>query len=169
MIRKILFIVYCVFWVNMAWSYDTFINVSGNIMASGCTLDSESELIKVDMHEVNRTQFSMSEIKTPEVPFKIQLRDCAASVTGATVTFSGQLDADNNQLLGISSGDAKGVAIKLMDEDKTIIPMNVSSKNFPITGGNDAELQFYAQYVPTGRLVTPGDANAIATYTVSFP
>ncbi|ATM74954.1 fimbrial protein [Serratia fonticola] len=157
------------FWLNMAWGYDIFMNVTGTIIARGCTLDAESELLEVDMQEVNRTQLSFAGAKTSEIPFTIKLHDCAASVTGAIVKFTGQSDADNNQFLGLSSGGARGVAIKIMDDDKAIIPINTTSKNYPFTGGHDAELQFYAQYVATGPSIIPGDANATATYTVTFP
>jgi len=168
-ILKILSLLIAIFWLNMAWPYDIFMNVTGTIVASGCTLDAESELLEVDMQEVNRTQLTFAGAKTPEIPFKIKLRDCTTSVTGAVVKFSGQSDTDNNQLLRLASGEARGLAIKIMDDDKTIIPINTASKNYPLTDGNDAELQFYAQYVATGPSIQPGDANATATYTVTFP
>ncbi|MGL5384879.1 MAG: fimbrial protein [Enterobacterales bacterium] len=154
---------------NYSWSYDILLNVSGTIIATGCTLENESESLVVDMKEINRRQFNVVGSQLPEIPFKIKLLDCAASVTGATVSFSGAVDSENTQLLALNSGGTNGIAIKILDEDKNLIPMNEASKSYVINGANAIELDFYAQYVATGEPITVGEANAIATYTVSFP
>ncbi|EPQ1144823.1 fimbrial protein [Citrobacter amalonaticus] len=157
------------FWMQNALGYDVLLNVTGHITASGCILDSESEIIDIDMKDINITQLAQSSNRVPVIPFTIRLKDCAASVSGAVVTFSGVPDNTNSDFLALAGGGASGVAIKLMDKDKTIVPINSTSKNYLLTEGNTMALQFYAQYIATGSLLSAGDANSTATYTVTFP
>lgn len=84
------------FWMQNALGYDVLLNVTGHITASGCILDSESEIIDIDMKDINITQLAQSSNRVPVIPFTIRLKDCAASVSGAVVTFSGVPDNTNS-------------------------------------------------------------------------
>ncbi|MEK0207318.1 fimbrial protein [Klebsiella michiganensis] len=163
------FVFISAFWVKISLAYDVQLNVTGHITASGCILDSESEVIDVDMKDINITQLVQPNNRVQMTPFTIRLKECAASVSSAVVTLSGAPDDANSDFLSLAEGGASGVAIKIMDEDKKIIPINTTSKNYFLTQGDTMVLQFYAQYVATGSTLRAGNANSTATYVVSFP
>ena len=164
-----LFVFFMPFVMCDAFGYDVLLNVTGQITASGCVVENDSKIIDVDMKEINITQLKLPNSSTQMIPFTIRLKDCTSSVSGAVVTFSGIPDRTNSDFLALTEGGASGVAIKILNEDKTIIPISGASKNYLLSEGNTMALQFYAQYIATGASLSAGEANSTATYTVTFP
>ncbi|MGG8277676.1 fimbrial protein [Klebsiella sp. 141198] len=164
-----LLVLFMPFLIRNAFGYDVLLNVTGQITASGCVVENDSRMIDVDMKEINITQLTQTNSSAQMVPFTIRLMDCAASVSGAVVTFSGVPDRTNSDFLALTEGGASGIAIKILNEDKTIVPLGSASKNYLLNEGNTMALQFYAQYIATGASLSAGEANSTATYTVTFP
>lgn len=84
---------------------------------------------------------------------------------------SGAADSRNTDLLALTAGesDASGIGIALYDQNKTLIPLGQESDVVTLSPGQaSAHLQFYARYLADGGAVTPGDANASATFILAY-
>lgn len=150
---------------------DVTISVIGNLMSNSCTVSAESKNKVVNMGTWPVKQFSSTSSGTlPPVPFVITLEDCGETVSGATITFNGTPDPENNALLKLNDESlATHVAIALLDKNQKRIPLNEPSESYGITGGEGKiELQFYGQYVASGDGVTAGSANADATFSLTY-
>ena len=150
---------------------DVTISVIGSLMSASCSVSTESRKQTVEMGTWAVKQFSSTSAGTlAPVPFTISLENCGEAVSSTTITFSGQADGYNAELLKLSNDStASHVAIALLDKNRTRIPLEQPSEPYEITGGADkVSLQFYAQYVASGGEVTAGSANADATFTLTY-
>lgn len=89
-----------------------------------------------------------------------------------TTTFSGNADSndsnDSNDQALDSASTATGVAIQLMNADKTARALNKPSTAVSIDESGNVTLGFYAAYVSSAKKNQPGSANAEATFTVNY-
>lgn len=98
-------------------------------------------------------------------PFSLSLTNCGQQASGVQINFNGN---NNGDYLSLSNNStAKNVAIKVMDDNKNLIPIGSSSKSYDINAGDNI-LNFYAEYIATGK-VTPGTVEAIASFDLIFP
>lgn len=154
-----------------AYSADVTISVVGNLMSNSCSVSNDSQNKVVNMGTWPVKQFAANAAGTlPPVPFVITLENCGDAASGVTITFSGTPDPNNNALLKLSDGSlATHVAIALLDQDQTRIPLNEPSASYGISAGEDGvALQFYGQYVASGGEVTAGSANGDVTFALSY-
>lgn len=108
------------------------------------------------------------------IPFTIQL-NCEALLSG---TFDVMMQFDGDAIGGLSdsgvvalnSGStASGLGVQILNENQQPIalatPFSVAS--FPLSNAL-VSVPLYARYYQTASTVTPGTANAVATYTISY-
>lgn len=156
---------------SMAFAHDGRVYVSGAITNNTCTLSPDSQNMTVAMGEVSSRQFIYPGEAGPWQPFAIDLQNCGSTASGVTVSFSGAADAKQHDCLALTpdAGEATGVAIALYDSEKNALPLGEASAPLPLTGGqSSAHLQFYARYIANGDAVTPGTANASATFVLNY-
>ncbi|CPR21579.1 fimbrial protein [Brenneria goodwinii] len=140
------------------------------VIANSCVVSQDSVNKTVDLGSWASKQFIGTQ-KSPEAtPFQINLEDCAAAATGVQVTFSGTQDATDGTMLALSSDStATNLAVEILDKDRNQIPLGQASEVYALTANaSSASLMFYGRYVRTGAAVTPGSANADATFTLSY-
>lgn len=150
-------------------AHDGTINVTGQITSSTCSVTDDSRSKSVALGTVKSIDFSGVDATSGAVDFTITLKDCNAS--NATVTFSGNKDSDNPSLLAIKDtiDSAEGIAIAILDDDKNIIDMDAASKIYAVDSYQSINtLHFYAEYMATSPQIKAGEANATATFTVSY-
>ncbi|HDZ8912414.1 TPA: fimbrial protein [Aeromonas hydrophila] len=151
-------------------SYDTIIDVKANLIGNTCTV--QKKTMTIDMGNVTEKDFinhSGDGLWAREQPFSIVLTDCQGDAVGVMVNFKGEPDLNNSALLSISEGGAKGLAIRLMDNDKNLIDINANSKVYALDSNkNINELTFYARYIMNEGHLTPGKANATSTFILEF-
>lgn len=71
--------------------------------------------------------------------------------------------------VSLGESDASGIGIALYDQNKTLIPLGQESDVVTLSPGQaSAHLQFYARYLADGGKITPGDANASATFILAY-
>ncbi|OTG85256.1 hypothetical protein B9T31_12300 [Acinetobacter sp. ANC 4558] len=112
---------------------------------------------------------------TPKVPFYIKLVNCSTEIAGtARVSFLGNQDISNNQLLAIDGGGtnqavATGVGIEITDHTgKILIPDGtIFSESQKLEDGNNI-LPFYARYKTTSNSVESGVANGAASLVMNY-
>lgn len=148
----------------------TNMQLTVTVVANSCIVSQDSVNKTVDLGSWASKQF-IGVQKSPEAtPFQINLESCAAAATGVQVTFSGTQDSTDNTMLALNSDStATNLAVEILDKDRNQIPLGQASEIYPLTANaSSASLMFYGQYVRTGAAVTPGSANADATFTLSY-
>ncbi|MDK9604844.1 fimbrial protein [Lelliottia wanjuensis] len=158
-------------WAATACAHDGTVNIDGTILNNTCTISSESKNITVPMGMVASKQFYKAGDTTNPIQFSINLENCGSAVSGVDVTFTGATDTANKDLLAIDTGtgNATGLGIALLDQNKTLIPISEPSKQYALTpDAKSVSLVFFAQYTATGAKVSAGVANATATFTLNY-
>lgn len=69
-----------------------------------------------------------------------------------------------------SAESATGLAVAILDSNRAIIPLKTESPAYTLSSNSVQifDLQFYAQYISTRTIVTPGDAGATATFQLHY-
>lgn len=98
---------------NVANADPVNINVTGNIVASPCTVDTAGSNLSPTLGDIQATALSEAGSASDWVAFAIELKDCPAGTTKATITFNGSADADSPASMYANAGSADNVAVEL--------------------------------------------------------
>ncbi len=146
------------------------IQLSGTIVALGCTVDPGDVDKPVDLGEWATKNMKKAGQSTRQVPFAIHLSGCTAS--GVTTSFTGVRDKVNPELLALKSDEAdyaSGVAVQIMDNTGQRIPMGKQAPRSVVDESGNVVLNFRANYVATGDdSVRPGTADADTEFTLTY-
>ncbi|NTY88597.1 type 1 fimbrial protein [Serratia fonticola] len=155
-----------------AFAADGQVNFTGEIIDAGCTVvNTPSNPLTVNLGKVARTAFKVSGDTAAATIFKLQLKDCPATVNTASVKFDGASVAGDNSVLALTqeAGVATGVGIQLTDDTNAVLPLYTASKAYSLQSGAAInELGFVARYISTSNTVTAGPANSMASFTINY-
>ncbi|BEM36247.1 type-1 fimbrial protein subunit A (plasmid) [Serratia marcescens] len=152
------------------------VHFTGEIVNAACAVSADSDGQTVKLGQYRTASFKGVGDKTGLVPFTIKLQDCDTEVsTSAAVTFNGNADGTDKDVLAISnigggaSGAASGVGIEIADQQGVVLAPNGGkfSTAQTLNDGNNV-LNFTARYKSTAEVVTPGKADADATFTMKY-
>lgn len=145
------------------------VNMSGTIVTSSCDVSTSSATQSIYLGAIQAGDFSSKGTTSPSKLFTIELTGCSESITGASVTFSGTADSKNSKLLALTNTgtQANGVAVQLLDATNTVIPINTTTASYFVSP-NSNTLTFSLRYKSTLATVTPGDANAVLYFDMSY-
>ncbi|URQ61289.1 type 1 fimbrial protein [Pantoea alhagi] len=151
-------------------AYDGTVNFNGEVIDNTCVVslgDSGNSLI-VPMGSVNKSSFTGKGSIASTTQFVLTLTDCPA--VNARVKFDGPTyDGDQDVLaLNAGAGVASGVGIQLYDQNMTKLPLFTASSPYELQEKVANNLKFYASYIATASSVSPGPANAVATFTMNY-
>lgn len=149
---------------------DGTLQISGNIIASGCTVDSASLATPVAMGVLQSADFAAVGTISAKQDIAINLTGCPTSQAGVMLSASGSADATNDQLLALSADStATGLGIALYNKDGALIPMNAASAAAPIDAeAGTATINLQAAAMSTAEDVTGGDFTATTNFTLSY-
>lgn len=146
-------------------AYDVLIGVNGNIIAATCTIENRS--LSVPMGKISARDLWRTGAVAGKTIFRLYFSQCSEGMTGAIVTFNGEPDDDDDSLLRLKAGGAGGMAIELLDGQGNRIAPNQTGRRFPFLA-NSSVLEFSAQYRATRDTITPGQADAVSTFSVEY-
>lgn len=162
--------------------------INGSVTVAGCSLpQATGNIIEVPMRSWEKRVFNGKGTFTDTQPFGITLNSCLAGTyannpswnyfkgNNANIRLDGAkgstiINADGG-ILGLnSSSTAKGVAVQVLKQDGTPLPLGV---DVPVAQVQDGvtNLQFGARYIQTSTAATgpqPGAANATANFTITY-
>lgn len=155
---------------------DGQVNFTGKIIEAGCKIDGGvTSTQEVKLGEVSRTAFTGAGTHAATTKFSLVLTECPAELQGkpVSVKYDGTPDTLDNDYLQITGygaeGIAKGVAIQLLNEDGSELPLGTASKSVTLaTGGAETNLDFFARYIATEATVGGGDANGVVNFTLTY-
>jgi type 1 fimbria pilin len=142
------------------------------IVSSSCEVDAGSKNIPVNFDDVPQGSFHGVGSTAVERKFTINLQ-CQQSSNIVTLQIDGTADPSNSPgVLQITQGarSAKGVGIQVLDElHRPVVYGSNSIGGFRNSDGpNLVQVPFFARYYQTESVITPGEANAIATFTIRY-
>lgn len=148
-------------------SSEANIKFTVNIITWSCTISTSSQDITVDLGDYPDYYFKSAGQTTPAKYFSISLSDC--NNTSVTTTFTGTANSANSHYLALNSGStAKNIAVEILDNDKTLLPLNTESSAVTLDSNKSATLGFWANYISTADSITGGSADADATFTINY-
>lgn len=147
------------------------LDFTGEIVASTCDASNTGDLA-VDLGKVDVRNFAASGDTAGRSAVNISLTCSAASQVAVRISNSnGGVNPATGRLVPTAPGGetaATGVEIGLFDVTGAAQGVNAAPTNFTAVGtGNPAILAYTAAYVSTGS-VTPGKANASATFELAY-
>lgn len=152
------------------------VHFTGQIVNAACAVSADSVNQTVRMGQFRTARFTAAGTRSNAVPFSVKLEDCDTNVSKTAATsFYGSLDSQDPTLLAISnvtggaSGSASGVGIEISDHTGKVIKPDGSVFSTAQTLGDGSNLlSFTARYKSTLASVTPGEADADATFKMQY-
>lgn len=155
---------------SLANAADGTINFTGTIINPPCTLELSDSMISVPLGDYTTDALAVKGTETTAKNFEIVLTGCSTEEFSAVQTrFNFNEDSTDGRFISINGPDsASGVAIKLMDEEGTLISPNTESKAVLLEDGAPLRLSFKASYISTADTVGKGSANANGTFELLY-
>nr|WP_238485709.1 fimbrial protein [Rahnella ecdela] len=145
------------------------INVTGNIVAAPCSVDTGSVSQTINFGQLLGTDLRTAGAASDWKSFQVRLNNCPAATVSATAAFSGAV-YPGDPTLYLNNGSAANVAIQVVDDaTKT----SVKNSGSTMTVGIDPA-QHNAIFALAGRIIAPagsagsGDINGVMQMTFTY-
>jgi major type 1 subunit fimbrin (pilin) len=147
---------------------DGTLNITGSITDQSCTVDPDSQNKQVALGKIAKDAFIQSNTAGAKA-FNLVLKNCPATVTGATVRFDGtQVQGQSGLLKLTDAADvAGGIGVQLLDDASNVLNIGNDSRVYPLAENKDNVLGFVARYYAYDT-VSVGSANATANFTIVY-
>ena len=152
--------------VNNALAADGTIDFTGEIIDQACELAAGSDALKVNLGQVSKKALPNAGSTAAATKFTIKLINCPATVTTASVKFDADSYIGDDEVIKLK--EETGVGIQITDDTNKIVPLFTASKAYPLQQNVENNLDFRARYIAKSDTVTPGPANATATFTINY-
>lgn len=149
---------------------DGQVNFEGQLITEACqVVNNMSNPAEVPLGQVAASAFTKKGDTASPQKFILSLRNCPPSVSAAQVSFDGNAVTGDNSALALTqvANMATGVAVQISDTS-AVLPLRTPSAAYPLTAIAVNDLAFVARYVATSDTVTPGPANAVATFGITY-
>lgn len=156
-----------------AFSADVKVHINSSVVMESCDVDSDSKNINVNIGDFLSHTFPNIGSVSPKKEFDINLKGCSGAIQGATVTFTGNSDHIDHDLLSLSDasgqgGMASGVGVQILERDgTTMLPLGKPSTMQSLQPGNNT-LKFYLRYKSTEATVSEGNASAVMYFDLKY-
>jgi len=156
--------------VTSAIAADGAVNFTGSITDAACTVDTDSLNQTLDMGKISRSAFKAAGDIAGTKGFKLVLKNCPDTVTGAVVRFDGNQAAGDNGILALTAGQktAQNVGIQITDAQNKVVPLYSDSSIYALQSTGTNTLNFRASYIALSNAVTVGEANAVTQFTIVY-
>lgn len=148
------------------------INFTGEIVQSACQVVAADQTKTVVLGKYPTSAFPTVGSTSGAQAFSIALEKCDAG--DYSLRFDGNTPAGFPDLLAVTGG-ATGVGIEILDNNSAIVPItqDVAAPASVTVAANDGEagsatFHLRARYKSYQETVTPGQANATATFTIQY-
>lgn len=163
-----------IWWNNLEGFYISFNNIIINLHTLSCDVNTPDVPVSLSSATgINAdTTFKGINSTSPQVDFNIELTCDPA--TNVAIRFEGEtVSGGNNSILKLTNqnNSASGVGVQILDKNQNIIIFNQPDYILQLSNVQQTStaLTFSARYIQTEKNVTPGKADAEATFYLSFP
>lgn len=156
-----------------AYSIEKNVFFDGELVAEPCTLDPETTKFTLELGDIV-DRYIYINTRTHSKQFNIKLLNCDTKLgQSVIVTFKGIPDSELTDLLSISSGTARGIAVGLEYSNGASLPLNTATPAYKLTkGGNILNFNAYVQGKPKAiqnHAILKGSFSAVSTFTLEYP
>lgn len=144
------------------------INVTGNIVASPCTVDPDSVTKSVPLGDIQAASMNEAGSGSEWVDFDIKLINCPAGTTSVTATFSGTADTDSPADSYANTGTATKVAVQLETSDTEEPLGNGKTSDVDVSSDKTATWGLQTRAFSTAGSVTPGTIASVISVNFTY-
>lgn len=156
----------CWLLAGTAQAADGQIEFTGSVTDNACTITTGDVNKSVTLDAVRIADFQSTVGSTAKAKkFTISLDNCSfATKKNVAITFSGQQDANDSTLLGLTGeNQVKGIAIQIADaRDGKKLPLNTPTADYDLRAQSNT-FDFTAAYVRTVADTTTGEGDDAVT------
>ncbi|QGH60613.1 fimbrial protein [Serratia proteamaculans] len=149
---------------------DTACAVQAGQGGTNSTVDMGQITLRSFKDPADKTKFVANQLAGAPQQFNIVLADCDTSTQkNAAITFKGVAASGNSKVLaaGSGAGSAQGIGLQIFDSAGTAIDLGSASPAMVLNDGEN-NMAFSADYISTSVTPKAGQANATATFTVTY-
>ncbi|MEX5431838.1 fimbrial protein [Klebsiella michiganensis] len=154
-----------------ALAHDGTVNITGTIQGNTCTVTTDTANQQVTLGDIAAKQFTAAGSASQPIKFTIGLKNCGSAASAVSLTFTGEADTTNSDLLALTSqaGSAAGVGVAILDSQRTLVPLNSASRQYTLDPQQTSQnLTFYGEMVATSSPVTAGSVDATTTFSLTY-
>lgn len=157
------------------------ITINGAVSANSCTITpgggaSGTSDMTVKLPNVSSSELAANGATAGRTPFSIILSGCSGSSTYVTTFFANgsMVDQATGQLVIASgTGAASGIEISLLNNTQAPITVGApvgtqNSQKVGLNSSGNTELKYFAQYIGTGKPVSPGSVSTQVQYSLTY-
>lgn len=174
--RAFLISAYILLAMPLSGGADVKVYFSGTLVDDACTVEvgSEGDNQVVDLKSIITKYLYINKSSYPE-KFSIHLKECDTSISEkATLTFLGTEDGEQPGLLKMegTTMPISGVAIKIEEDDGTLLPVNTASRKQKILDGQtvfsyQVSVQASDEAIAK-KSVTTGEFSSTVTFRIDY-
>lgn len=144
------------------------INITGNVIASPCTVNNNVSSLNVDLGtSIQATDLATAGAGSTLVPFNLSLTDCPSGSTNAKVTFSGTADTAVTTMYK-NTGTATNIAVELSQQGTGTLLGNNTSLTQAVLADKTVTYALNARaYSKTGS-VMPGTISSVVQANFTY-
>lgn len=154
--------------IARAQADDIQIQMTGNIYANTCIIDSASRNLTVDLGQAVSGDFKNVGDTGAWKDFTLSVSHCPPTLALATAFFYGQADSMHPTKFA-NIGSAKGLALELADRQDNILIAPQAAFNVPVNSADHtATFPLAARYYASALPVTAGTFNSVVQVTFTY-
>lgn len=154
-----------------AKAVDTSLIIKGRVWSNSCEVSVGSKNFTVDLGNNANKNFLDLNQRGPKKSFNIVLSRCGETARGAYLSFNGEQDSSNLNLLKLDSAPAAatGVAIMITKDNDTLIPINKNRAVLvQLQPSISNVINLNAELVSVRLPVTMGKFTAISNFVLEY-
>lgn len=154
---------------NVAMAAPLNINITGNVVASPCTVNNGNNDLNVDLGTtIQASTLVTAGSSTPPKGFSLSLTGCPVGTNNVTVTFTGTAAAAPQTSMYSNTGTATPLAVELSITDFGTILSNNVSVTRPVQAGGIVTFPLSARAVTSTGSVAPGTIIALVQANFTY-
>lgn len=152
---------------NTAAAAPVNINITGNVVASPCTVNNSTDDLTVDLGTtIQASTLAAAGAGSTPVTFELSLTDCPVGTSNVTVTFTGTPAAAPQSDMYLNTGVATPLAVEL-SSDATVLGNN-STLSQPVLADKTVTYALSARAVTSTGSVTPGSIVSVVQANFTY-
>lgn len=149
---------------------DSTVNVTGNVVASACTVDTGSVNMGIALGDVSATVLAAAASASPwSIEYDITLINCPSTTTKVNATFTGTADTnDTNGYKNAGTGGSAAVSVQLAKLDGTTYLKNGTAYGDVAVVAGKASIPVKARMYTKAGSVMPGVVSSAILVAFSY-
>ncbi|HEX4503370.1 MAG TPA: fimbrial protein [Scandinavium sp.] len=167
MFPKLVIMMACALSASVFAADTVTINVTGNVVASPCTVNGGSSTLDVKLGDIQAATLSAAGAVSTAVPFSLKFTDCPAGTKSVSAAFSGTPDPDAGGYYK-NNGTAKNVAIGIYQTSTGFGKGNGTNIVQDVQADHTVTMDMQAKAYSSAGGATPGTITGAIVVTMSY-